>query len=512
MRNKYTYLKELLSFAAVLILFQSCEKFLEEAPSKTSSLVVKTTTQLNALLNNQATFYLEGNRTLVYSSDDYALTTDIYNGGRGVFSSMAGFQFALWDTQYLPDDTREGFWSGEYRKIFVANLALNNVDKVEGSAQEKAIIKADAHFIRAYSYWVLANTYCLPYTNQNKNELGLPIKTSTSFEEPLERQSLEKVYEQIEADLVEALKTPVSLVQNGKAKHWRASKAGVNAFAARYYLNRNNNEKAIEHANAALADYNVLVDYNVDMKYGRDQTVAINSGTPTAQNVVLKYPYTHDNQTDQTDMVGWKEFLYFRMLNHESWWYIPSQELLGLYDKDHDLRYQFHVVEGYSYDRGMTKPSYEYPGYIFFYKDRLPSGPTTAEVLLTKAEAQARLGDFGNAITTVNLLRAKRIVPGLWVDLTAASKEEAIKKILEERRRELPFSQRWVDIRRFNNNDDPNDDVVLTRTFYPYTAAAVSFNEPAKTYTLPKNSRRYAAPIPRTEIISSNGAIVQNSY
>lgn len=511
MKNKNIFIAKILFLGGVVFLFASCKKFLEAAPSKTTSLVVKTTAQINALLDNQDTFYTEGNRTLIYGTDDCGITLDLYNGGRGTFSGMANIHFLLWDIQFLPDDTREGFWSGEYKKIFTANLALNVVDEVTGTDMEKTVIKADAHFIRAYSYWVLANTYCLPYTEQNKNEMGLPIKSSVSFEEPLERRPLEKVYQQIETDLAEALKIPVTLTQSGQPRHWRASKAGVNAFAARYYLNRNNNAKALEHANAALAEYSTLVDYNTDMRYGRDQSVVINSGTPTAQTVVLKYPYTHDNG-DQTDVVGWKEFLYLRILYNESWWYIPSQDLLNLYDKTNDLRYQYNIVEGYSYDRRMTKPAYDYPGYIFFYKDGLPSGPTVAEMLLTKAEAQARLNDPSGAMTTLNMLRAKRMKPGVWVNLVAAGKDDAIKKVLEERRREMPFAQRWFDIRRYNNNDDPNDDVVLTRSFYPYNASNVLFNEPVKTYTLPKNSRRFAAPVPRTEIISSNGAIQQNNY
>jgi hypothetical protein len=474
--------------------------------------VVKTTAQINALLDNPSNFYTENNSSQIFSTDDYGLTVNVYNGGRGTFSNMAAFEFLTWDTQYIPD-LNDQFWSGEYRKIFTANLALNAVDGVTGTDAEKAAIKADGHFIRAYSYWVLANTYCLPYTEQNKNEMGLPIKLSVSFEEPMQRQSLEKVYQQIETDLAEALKTPVSLTQSGRPRHWRASKAGVNAFAARYYLNRNNNAKAIEHANAALADYSTLVDYNTEMKYSdKTQSITINSGTPSAQTVQIKYPYTHDNQSDLIDMIGWKEFLYFRMLNYTSWWYIPSQDLLNLYDKANDLRYEYHMVEGYSYDRGMTKPSYDDPGYIFFFKDRLPSGPTVAEVLLIKAEAQARSNDPGGAMTTLNILRAKRMKPGAWVNLVATGKDDAIKKVLEERRREMPFVQRWFDIRRYNNNDDPNDDVVLTRTFYPYNASNVLFNEPVKTYTLPKNSRRFAAPIPRTEIISSNGVIEQNTY
>jgi hypothetical protein len=248
------------------------------------------------------------------------------------------------------------------------------------------------------------------------------------------------------------------------------------------------------------------------MRYGNDQNITIDAGTPQAQTVTLKYPYTHDNQVVLTDMLEWKEFLYFRMLTHESWWYIPSQALLDLYDKTHDLRYQYHIVEGYSYDRGMIKPSYNYPGYVFFFKDRIPSGPTVAEMLLIKAECLARNNDPSGAMDAVNILRAKRMTAGTWVNLAAATKDDAIKKVLEERRREMPFAQRWFDVRRYNNNEDPNDDVIMTKSFYPYNNAAVIATDPVKTYSLPKNSRRFAVPLPRTELVSSNGVIQQNTY
>ncbi len=495
----------------IILSFSSCDKFLDERPSKTTSLPINSIAQLEALLSNYSTFYAEGNRTVIYSSDDYELPVSLYNARPGTFSSMATIQFMLWDTEFLPDDTREVFWSTEFRKIFTANLVLRYVDQVAGDAALKAQLKAEAYLVRAYSYWVLANTYCLPYTDANKNEIGLPLKTSTSFEEDLVRQPLEKVYQFIEADLKEALKITNSMVVSGVARHWRGSKEAANGFAARYYLHRNNYTEALKHANAALQGYSTLVDYNTEMKYGNDQVVSINPGTGS-QNFTIKYPYTHNNQTDFTDMVGWKEFLYFRMLNHESWWYIPSQSLLNLYDQTHDLRYRYHIVEGYSYDRAMTNPAYNYPGYIFFFKDRIPSGPTTAEMLLIKAECLARTNDVAGALTAVNTLRVKRMEPGTWVNLTAANKDEAVKKILEERRREMPFTQRWFDIRRYNNNEDPTDDVSLERTFYPYTIAAVKATDAPVKYTLTKNSRRFAAPIPRTEMISSQGVIEQNTY
>ena len=79
--------------------------------------------------------------------------------------------------------------------------------------------------------------------------------------------------------------------------------------------------------------------------------------------------------------------------------------------------------------------------------------------------------------------------------------------------REMPFTMRWYDIRRLNNNEDANDDVpALTRTFYPYTSASVQGNEAPITYTLDKNSRRFAQPILNSEIESSQGAIEQNTY
>ncbi len=425
---------------------------------------------------------------------------------------LSGIQFANWDAQYIADDASETFWSSEYKKIFTANMVLSLVDKVSGTPEQKATLTADAYFVRAYSYFQLVNTYALPYNDATRNEPGVPIKLLIGFDEPMDRAPLGKVYQRIEADLAEALKINVPLVQNGTARHWRSNTAAVNGFAARYYLTRGNYAEALKYAQAALNEYSTLVDYNTGMRYGRTQSVVVNPGKPEAKTVVLQYPYTHDNQTDQTDMVGWKEFLYYRMLNHGSWWYIPSEALLALYDKDHDLRFRYHMVEGYSYDRGMINPGYDYPGYIFFFKDRIPSGPTVAEMLLIKAECLARTARPADAMAAVNQLRASRMEPGAWVNLSATSNDDAITKVLEERRREMPFTQRWFDVRRYNNNDYPGDDVILSREFFPYNSAAVLTNEAVKTYTVPKGSRRFAAPIPTTEIISSNGVIKQNTY
>lgn len=507
--NKIIYI---LLLTISFITITSCNGFLDEKPNKSTSLVPTTADQLEYLFNDYKKFYQEGAKTAYMSADTYGLLTSLEDAKNNIYN-MDNVKFATWDKKYLMYDVIDNFFFEEYQKIFTANMVLSYLPKVSGSAEQKNQLEKEAKFIRAYSLWTLAQTYCLPYTDANKDELGLTIKESVSFDENSARATLLETYITIEKDLEEALKITNDMkIVNNKYTSWRANRAAVNGFAARYWLNRNNYIKALEYANTALTSHNVLVNYNVDMRYS-----SINSEvTVNGKKVKIKYPYTHDNQTDMTDVLEWKEHMYFRMMYNENWWYVPSQSLLELYDKTNDLRYKYHMVTNYSYVRGLISPAYQYPGYIFFFRDRIPSGPTTAEMLLIKAECLARQDKVGDAMIVLNTLRDARMnaaAPIALRHLSATSKDEAIAKIIEERQREMPFTQRWNDIRRLNNNEDSKDDIGdLKRTFYEYNSTTLLKEGGPVTYTLEKNSRRYAAPIHDSEIVSSNGVIQQNKY
>src|SRR5699024_6507714 len=156
-----------------------------------------------------------------------------YDASPGTYQ-FYGLLYTFWDTEFISGNN-DRFWSGEYDKIFHANLVLDNIGDVkESPGVDKATLKAEAHFIRAYSYWELAQTYCLPNTEANASEPGLPLKTSTSFEQSLDRGTVKGLYEFIESELKEALKITKPLVQDGVPEIWRASKAAVNGFAARF--------------------------------------------------------------------------------------------------------------------------------------------------------------------------------------------------------------------------------------------------------------------------------------
>ena len=112
-------------------------------------------------------------------------------------------------------------------------------------------------------------------------------------------------------------------------------------------------------------------------------------------------------------------------------------------------------------------------------------------MLLIKAEAMARQGQWNDALTYLNTnFRPYRIsseAPADAVSLTAANKDEAIDVILKERMREFPFTLRWHDIRRCNFNNDPNDDVTITRRFYKLSSTGAHspiFDDEPVEYTL----------------------------
>ncbi len=499
-----------------LVAFTACDDYLDVKPSKSTSLTIETGEQLNALLNSYKTYYLESSPWLINASDDQRCDTEWYevtgsNSCEGY--TPQSLSYALWDMDLIPKLTDEN-WKNEYLKIFYANTILEKADVVTGlSNAEREQIKREARFIRAVSYWYLAQVYCVPYVAGNENKQGLVLKSSTDFGESVKRATLKDTYNFIEADLQEALKIETPFQKIGNTNRWnsvRANKAAVNGFAARYYLYLNDYEKALSYANTALSAHNLLVDYNTEMKYmDTPTTFNINGKTET-----VYFPYTYEGSANNVNdrMFEWKEMTYFRMQYDSNWWMMPSDNLLALYDKTYDLRYKYHFISQYSYVNNITTPLM---GYVFFWKDRMPSGPTTAEMLLIKAECEARTGKVSEAMTTVNKLRAARMdntAPANVINLSATNAEDAVKKILEERRREMPFVRRFMDIRRLNANNESYDDVgALTKSFYSFTITNIDKGA-KKTFTLEKNSDKYACPLPETEFEVSDFVIDQNVY
>lgn len=511
-----------LGLAVMLPALTGCDDYLDKDPSKSSSKTITEASQLDALLASYSSLYSEYNYSFI-AGDDYGLTPHI-EANRDGSTSIDDLNVFTWS----PTESRTGrlLWDGEFAKIFRVNLVLNNIDNVNGGEAEKANLKAEAHFVRAYSLFQLAVCHCLYPSAENAGDLGLPLKATTSFEESVARASLGETFGFIEADILEALKISKRFVNGaGTSQSWRGTTASVRAFAARYYLYMGDLDKAKQYADEVLAEYSELKDFNdpAEMSYFPvNETYTINSGTDREEQIVCRFPYTKVQfygTSGFPELLGWKELLYARTMYYASWWFIPSQALLDTYatdvkdgNPDNDLRYRYFVVEDFGLRYSKRTDEGRAPGFCQFYFDNIISGPTVAEMMLIKAEVEARKGTPANAIALLNTLRKARIATEAYTDLPTGSKEETVKRVLEERRREMPLTMRWYDIKRYAYNDDPTDDVTINRPFYKFTGSAVLLNDGIVNYTLEPKSRHYAMPIPEVDILRADGQLVQNTY
>ncbi|MCG8580195.1 MAG: RagB/SusD family nutrient uptake outer membrane protein, partial [Bacteroidales bacterium] len=219
----------------VAIVFASCDDFLSEPPNKSASVVPTTTEQLGYLFNGFMTDRneLEGNKDFIFGSDDFGLLTRLEENRPGLYDPVVAL-YSTWDVNYIHIQDNGGYYPQEWKRIFTANMVLSELGNVSESDNEsKDDLKAEAHFFRAYSYFQLVNTYCLPYSAANLNEPGLTIKASTSFEESSERVSLKETWDFILTDLEIALELNRDLeLLDGGYRTWRASTPAINAFAA----------------------------------------------------------------------------------------------------------------------------------------------------------------------------------------------------------------------------------------------------------------------------------------
>lgn len=506
------YLYNILCFCCCVFLFSSCNGYLDESPSKSENIEISTVEQLAALLNKNAhdAGSTDGNQAQIYCSDCYGMTTDVYDQLSKMSTPIVEAQMSTWQMDKLSNvNENVSEWAIEYAHIYTANLVLANIDNVSGNDAEREEVKARAYTMRAYCYLDLLNYYCMPYSQSTLTSLGLPLKSKPNYEESLKRASLADTYAFVESDIQNALKLTRPITTNGKLESWVESGATANAIAARFYLNKGDYANAQKYAETALSFSNKVLNLAAG-----DVTMDVDMFTGLAKPSTMINTGSYTSYIADTDGAYYNR-IYFYLF--DMMWPVPSDYFLSLFNKDYDLRYKFFIMPSFQnifffgmYAAFFTK---DVPGYSV-YDSQLDCAPNAAEMILIKAECQARQGQISDAMATLDAFRATRFdksAPASIVNLTASDKDTAIKYILEERAREFPYTQRWNDIRRCNFNDDPNDNITVTKSFY--TVNAYNTDPALKTYTLsPSEKSSYAAAIPNAEIAAGNGEIEQNQY
>src|SRR5690606_8091177 len=107
-----------------------------------------------------------------------------------------------------------------------------------------------ASFFRGFSYYTLAQNYCLPYRKETADkDPGLPIRTNYDLEVVVnKRSSLQEVYDQAEKDLLLA----ATLLPTKRDHYYHTCRPAAHAALVRLYMQMDNYEKALHHINEAM--------------------------------------------------------------------------------------------------------------------------------------------------------------------------------------------------------------------------------------------------------------------
>lgn len=494
----------------VIVSLTSCNDFLSERPSKSSDIIPSTVEDMESIL---AGMWREDNISpnLIYAGGDLDLNAELERRMPGSYQ-MEVVQGATWEREFSGTN-KDYMWMYRYQNIFRSNLVFAYIDKITATPQQVEMIKAKASFRRALSYMELLNVYTLPYCTANLDEPGLVLTTSIAFDYSLERASIKDTYDFIEKDIIEALKIKIELKNKfGQGSVSRVTIAAANALASKFYLMKHDYTNAKKYAEAALDKYGVenIMDYNLIGYSSRVDKGSIIIDGETI-NFEVNYPntqfgYDYTNAWTEDYFLGSAGSAFSSGFSTDL---VPSSSHLTCFEedgeRDADTRWKYFYVKNYAY---LNNKPIDIPCYMKSRNYTL----TVPEMLLTVAECEARAGDFNKAITLVNQLRAKRIDPAGEVNLSAASKEEAIGIVIRERRRETGPLKRLFDVRRYNSNEFAGDDVTIVQNFYSYTPAGIDVAAGIKRYELKPGDRRYAAMLPDGDILAGKGQLKQNTY
>lgn len=324
-------------------------------------------------------------------------------------------------------------WGYIYENINNCNKVLNYIDKVTDPAltdARKQEMKAEAAILRAMYYFhatqlwgevPLVTQAVINVSSENFDEVYAQVYPT--------RKPVNEVYSLIVSDLEGALAhAPAS------SNKFKATKGTALALLAKVYATKPNPDfdKVVSYTDQLmtqgyqlLANYDDLFDGNHE---GNAESIFEIDGNGGSIWWWGTFMFTGDD---------WKKFN------------TPSNDLVASFDAENDIKRKSNTVKFASV--GWSDKYWTSAHYPFAWKQRAENGHQNsyilryADLLLLRAEAKVRLGDFSGAEALVNQVRNR---VGL-APIRISGENDGINKILAERKLELAFEgHRWFDLKR----------------------------------------------------------------
>lgn len=371
----------------------------------------------------------------------------------------------LWN-KIIWEPDQDGGYSAVYERIAFTNIVLDGMEKLERLSENEVEydnVKGQALFFRSFLFYSLANVFCKTYNkNTALSDLGICLRRTSDINHIEPRSSIQQTYDQIIGDL----KNAASLLPTDPLFKTRPSKPAAFSLIAKTYLIMQDYENAKIYADSCLLLIDSLLDFNSNI---------------VSLNVSYRFP----------DLVtGGNSEMILYVLGGGGSTVSPAEFNISFVDSvlykkyvNNDLRKSYFFAETSS---GQAKFRGSYSGTYQGF-----SGIATNEVYFIRVECNARLNNVEAALADLNKVLIKRYKAGTYVDITANNSEEALAIILEERRKEFPFTSqiRWEDLRRLNEEGK------YSKTLYR--------NFEGATFSLPPNDPRYVFPFTSKEIIQT---------
>lgn len=452
----------------VVVMLTGCNDYLDIKPK--GEKIPTTVSDYETLLNYESVQKVSDTYP-AYLTDDVFLP-DVAEGTatpglNSVDQSIRNLYF--FKKEVFGDAQDDGFWFASYNRIYYYNTVIDNIMNADGSdEQQKLSIRAEALISRALEYLYLVNGYAKHYDVRTADtDPGVPLILDEDIsKKDLVRASVKDVYAQIQSDLQAALP---NLPAQPKGNAFRASKAAGYGILAKMYLYMGNYAEALKAANAVLEMNNSLLDlkkYAVVKAQSSIGRTNVPQDIDNPENIYIKFaPYVYGLSS--------KVF--------------GSDELISLFSED-DMRLQVYFTKNF---RNIPTDKYVWAPYL-----RANLAVSSPEIYLIAAECEAREGSIERAIALINKLRDNRIKNN--TDIVATDRNDALQKVLEERRRELAMSGmvRYIDLKRLNQESQ------FAKTVTHVTGEG--------TFSLEPNSPLYVLPIPAKVMRFNKNSMKQN--
>lgn len=355
-----------------------------------------------------------------------------------------------WDSRPYTGE-EEHNWNYAYLIVFNCNVVLDALPRI-GRTTDPVLhdrLHGSALFHRAHAFYQLAQVFAPPYSaSESTTAQGIPLRLSADVNEQLRRATLEETYRRIIGDLEKAS----ALLDTRLTLKTRPSRQAALGLLARTYQTMRDYGKARLYSDSCLAIQRDLIDYN-------------------GLNAALNFPFSGGAEVNPEVIFSCN--MTYQLANPMNPLFAKTDTLLfKLYD-ERDLRRKVFFRES---NGKRFKGSYAASATNF-------AGIATDEILLIRAECQAREGRVVEALLDLNRLLEHRWDNACdFVPYTARDDAEALRIVLDERRRQLLFrGLRWTDLRRLNSE---GHGIGLTRQVG------------GQTHELPPQDKRYTYPIP----------------